>query len=99
MNMKEIIYNWVADNYGESEANDPSWNIDLLAEHIESKLADKEHKLFEQLEEIQSICIGADSPDAHEHAERDPIEELQCCQQDLGAISNIVEKIQSTLGE
>lgn len=55
-------------------------------------------KSCEQLEEIQSICIGADSPDAHEHAERDPIEELQCCQQDIGAISNIVEEIQTGKG-
>ena len=56
-------------------------------------------KLYEKLEEIQSICIGADSPDAHDHAERDPIEELQCCQQDIGAISNIVEEIQQMIGE
>ena len=56
-------------------------------------------KLYEKLEEIQAICIGADSPDAHEHAERDPIEELQCCQQDIGAISNIVEEIQQMIGE
>ena len=56
-------------------------------------------KLYEKLEEIQAICVGADSPDAHDHAERDPIEELQCCQQDIGAISNIVEEIQQMIGE
>lgn len=48
----------------------------------------------EKLEEIQSICIGADSPDAIEHGQRDPIEELQCCREDIAAISNLVEELQ-----
>lgn len=60
---------------------------------------DLPHKLYEKLEEIQAICIGADSPDAQDHAERDPIEELHCCQQDIGAISNITEEIQQMIGE
>lgn len=34
MTFYEIIYNWVADNFGESEANDPSWNIEALADHL-----------------------------------------------------------------
>jgi hypothetical protein len=29
------IYNWVAENFGESEANDPSWDIGALASHLE----------------------------------------------------------------
>lgn len=29
--IKNWIYNWVADNYGTSEADDPSWDIDGLA--------------------------------------------------------------------
>ena len=29
-----IIKKWVADNFGESEAEDPSWNIEALAEHL-----------------------------------------------------------------
>ena len=56
----------------------------------------KERKVFELLEEIQAICIGADSPDAIDHGERDPIEELQCCREDIAAISNIVEEIQGS---
>lgn len=31
---KTIIYNWVKQNFGESEADDPSWNIEALAEHL-----------------------------------------------------------------
>ena len=54
---------------------------------------DADHALVEALEEIQSICIGADSPDAQEHGERDPIEELQCCREDISAISNITERL------
>lgn len=34
MKLYDIIYKWVADNFGESEAEDPSWNIKALAEHI-----------------------------------------------------------------
>lgn len=32
--IKNTIYEWVKDNYGEAEANDPSWDIDGLAEAI-----------------------------------------------------------------
>lgn len=56
-------------------------------------------KMYELLGEIQSICIGADSPDALEHGERDPIEELQCCREDISAISNITEQLQLMIGE
>lgn len=30
------IYQWVVDHFGESEANDPSWNTALLAQAINS---------------------------------------------------------------
>lgn len=30
----EAIYEWVADNFGQSEADDPSWNIEALADHL-----------------------------------------------------------------
>lgn len=49
--------------------------------------------VFEKLEEIQAICIGADSPDAIDNGQRDPINELQNCREDIGAISNIVEQL------
>jgi hypothetical protein len=29
-----IIYKWVADNFGQSEADDPSWSIKALADHL-----------------------------------------------------------------
>ena len=49
MNIQKIIYNWVKENFGESEADDPSWNIELLAREIESKLNDK-------LDEVDNLC-------------------------------------------
>lgn len=49
--------------------------------------------VLKKLEEIQAICIGADSPDAIDNGQRDPINELQNCREDIGAISNIVEEI------
>lgn len=32
--VEQTIYNWVKENFDESEANDPSWNIGSLAEEI-----------------------------------------------------------------
>ena len=40
--LKTIIYNWVAKNFGESEADDPSWSIEALAE----ELAKHQHELY-----------------------------------------------------
>lgn len=54
---------------------------------------DKMSFVLANLEEIQAICIGADSPDAIDNGQRDPINELQNCREDIGAISNIVERI------
>lgn len=31
---EKIIYNWVKQNFGESEAKDPSWSIEALAEEL-----------------------------------------------------------------
>lgn len=43
---KNIIYHWVKDNFGESEADDPSWSIEALAEELEKQF----HKLYWQQE-------------------------------------------------
>lgn len=32
--LEKIIYNWVAENFGKSEAEDPSWSIRELAKEI-----------------------------------------------------------------
>lgn len=32
--VEEVIYKWVADNFGETEANDPSWSTFALAAEI-----------------------------------------------------------------
>lgn len=56
-------------------------------------------KMYELLGEIQSICVGADSPDANTLGEQDPAKELQNCRADLSAISNIAEQLQLMIGE
>lgn len=33
---KGVIYKWVKDNYGQSEADNPSWSIDALAEELKA---------------------------------------------------------------
>lgn len=41
-----IIYKWVADNFGQSEADNPSWNIEALAEELTKHF----HELYWQQE-------------------------------------------------
>ena len=43
---EKLIYNWVKQNFGESEADDPSWSIEALAE----ELAKHQHELYWQQE-------------------------------------------------
>lgn len=33
----EIIYEWVAENYGTQEAEDPSWSIEALADRLSNR--------------------------------------------------------------
>lgn len=42
MNIEKIIYNWVAEHYGQNEADDPSWCIESLAQEIKNKLKQKD---------------------------------------------------------
>lgn len=46
MNVERLIRRWVYENFGESELNDPSWNIVELAEYIEENLQEEEVVLF-----------------------------------------------------
>lgn len=41
-----IIYNWVAKNFGESEAEEPSWSIEALADELNKHF----HELYWQQE-------------------------------------------------
>lgn len=42
--MKEILLNWIKEHYGENEASNPCYDIDLLSEYLETKVyIDKEH--------------------------------------------------------
>lgn len=55
---KGIIYNWVKDNFGESEAADPSWNIEALSEEL-AKHAWQIHSLQQEeydLEDIDAVA-------------------------------------------
>lgn len=51
---KQLIEDWVLDNFGESELDDPSWNIDLLAEYIDSKgEIESDYELLPQLQDFR----------------------------------------------
>lgn len=60
---------------------------------------DNMNKVQELLEEIQAICIGADSPDAIKNGEENPKDELQKCRQDISRISDIIEEIEELTQE
>lgn len=40
--LQQVISKWVNDNFGESEAKDPSWNIESLSEHVANHFTEKE---------------------------------------------------------
>lgn len=44
MNIEQMIYDWVVENFGESEACNPSWNITELAKYIEDGLKSGNYK-------------------------------------------------------
>lgn len=44
--IEKIIYEWVKQNFGESEAEDPSWSIEALAEELDKHF----HELYWQQE-------------------------------------------------
>jgi hypothetical protein len=102
--MNDRLYNYIYDamnwvlEYMDDECTNCREQYEKLDKAI-GKFQNWYEESSKKLEEIQSICIGADSPDAIEHGERDPIEELQCCREDISAISNIVEQIMTTLGD
>lgn len=42
--VRDVIYDYVYESFGESEANNPSWYIPTLATVIVDKLLDKNYK-------------------------------------------------------
>lgn len=42
--VRDIIYDYIYESFGESEANNPSWYIPTLATVIVDKLLDKNYK-------------------------------------------------------
>lgn len=39
-----IIYDYVSEHYGDNEADDPSWAINPLAQHIQDELASQNYR-------------------------------------------------------
>ncbi len=46
--IEKRIYEWVKENFGESEADDPSWNIEALADELSK--ADFIHDIYWSIE-------------------------------------------------
>lgn len=42
MSTQKLIHDWVKENFGESEAEDPSWNIEELANYIDEHTVSKD---------------------------------------------------------
>ena len=62
---KKFLYEWVSKMYGQSEADDPSWSIEALAE----ELAKHQHELYwkQELEylkeDVENYVNGLDAYD------------------------------------
>ena len=50
-------------------------------------------RIIEKLEEILSICVGADSPDALKNGKENPAQELANCRKDISAIADLTEEV------
>ena len=46
--IKKLISKWVSDNFGKSELEDPSWNIDHLAEYLSKNLKIEELEIYKE---------------------------------------------------
>lgn len=59
MNIKEeyqkFLYEWVKKNFGQSEADDPSWSIEALADALSEKYWGVRHK--HELENIKNDIL------------------------------------------
>lgn len=42
--IEQIIYDWVVENFGKSEAKCPSWNTEALAQHLTQTLNNPPYK-------------------------------------------------------
>ena len=59
MTFYDIIYKWVADNFGTQEAEDPSWSITELSKALsEADIDPDELKLSVKLMKRQSLLSG-----------------------------------------
>ena len=56
-------------------------------------------ELIEKVEEIKSICIGVDSPDAILNGLTNPKDELVNCRKDIAKICDLIEEIETLLKE
>lgn len=65
--IKKIITDWVKENYGQSEVDEPSWDIDLLAKEIKKKTMVLDHQtydyVYEAMCEAYSLLEDIDNPD------------------------------------
>ena len=70
--LKEFILNWIDTNYGQSEKEEPSYNIDLLAEELANNFFVGEGVGFERIRRITGYLVGTvdrfnDGKKAEEH--------------------------------
>ena len=79
-NTKSLIRDWVIDNFGESEAEDPSWNIDLLARWLDDN---RKEDLFA----IRRVLSGAYNDLYDFAAERDDYSDI------MAKISNAIDMV------
>ena len=61
--IEEIIYNWVLKNYGESEVENPSWNIKVLANHIYEQLGGKKQEIKDTIKTLLNLLNIVDDYD------------------------------------
>lgn len=54
--LNETIYHWVGKNFGKSEADEPSWNIEELSSYLAKKLK-KEYKINGDIDDYELTIL------------------------------------------
>ena len=87
----EAIYEWVAENFGQSEADNPSWSIEALADHLNNTdIKPDELNAYTKINVYSALDQSYVEEDVEKHAKNTGVELTE--QQ----IRNVADKIRNS---
>lgn len=90
----DIIYKWVKENFGESEADNPSWSIEALAEELDKHAYELFHKIEKENVEEDVVWVAKEYLDTElTDEELEIVTENYMNSDGYGSLSDKVEDI------